>query len=582
MNPILRLAVIAAVSALSVGQTADAAIVVGLVLDPATTAGSSPDVNSIYSGLGTWHMFAVDDNDDDFGISSYNINLTGASEIRHTSPSASAIADANGDFHEAGFNLLRSASGTTASSSIHASQPLPDQSPFLITGLGQQAGSFAAATGGATSPSWGAYDTISPLNGKNWLFLAEGKYEPGVLPSIAQASFTVYNNQATFGSKLSYAAIVPEPITPALLTPEYVAQISTPPPPPPPLPKPVVTVPNNPPTVIPPVVAQPIVPPPVVTPPPVVAPKLPAQPITAHPANEAVVVGMVVQPGSESGSSPGTWQLFAVDNNIGDFGISSYNVNISGAATVRHMSPTTRAIQDSDGNPIDGGFSLLRGVSGADGSHSIHAAQGLPGQSPLLITGFGKETGSFAAEAATRLGSTSLPAGASPDWGDYSTISPLNGNSWLLLAEGTYDTAPPIITQANFTVYNDPTTFASSLSPVTVIPEPITPTLLTAEYFERLTPPPAPLPIESPVPIEVPPITQPESKPIVPTQPIDDLPIQLIDELPTSVIVIGDPQGTVFPVRLPEPTIGDGQWIVIGDPFIRDRYVGVPIIDEFS
>src|SRR5207244_2271164 len=101
----------------------------------------------------------------------------------------------------------RSGNGSTDSSSIHASQPLPDQSPFLITGLGQQTGNFAAATGGAlsssTSPSWGDYNTISPLNGKNWLFLAEGKYDQGVLPNISHASFTVFNNSTTFSSKMS-------------------------------------------------------------------------------------------------------------------------------------------------------------------------------------------------------------------------------------------------------------------------------------------------------------------------------------------------------------------------------------------
>jgi hypothetical protein len=494
MNSHLRSTILAAIVVLAAGHAADAAIVVGLVVDPATTAAISPDVSSIYSGPGTWHLFAVDDNAGDFGISSYDIALSGATAIRHTSPSAIGIQDSNGDFQQAGFDLLRGAGGSSGSSFVQASQPLPDQSPFLITGLGQQAGSFAASAAavqsgsavvnGATSASWGNYNTISPLNGKNWLFLGEGTYDSGALPSISKANFTVFNNPTTFRSSLSPTAIVPEPITPTLLTPEYLAHLNTPPPPAPP----VIIPPSNPPVVVPPrvvpppVVTPPVAPPPIVPPavifPPVVTPP-PAPPVTPHPA-EAVVVGMVVHPGSENGSSPGTWQLFAVDNTVGDYGISSYNVDISGATTVRHTSPSTHAIQDKDGNPVDGGFNLLRGVSGAAGSYSIHAAQDLPGQSPMLITGFGKESGSFAGEAAARLGSTAPPAGTSPDWGDSSAISPLNGNNWLLLADGTYDTpAPPTISKATFTVYKDPTTFASMFAPSTIIPEPITPTLLT-------------------------------------------------------------------------------------------------------
>src|SRR6185436_20465379 len=101
MNSSLRSAALAVIAVIAAGHFAQAAIVVGLVLDPVTTAGSSADVNSIYSGLGTWHLFAVDDNDDDFGISSYNIDLTGATAIRHTSPFEFGIEDASGDVYEA-------------------------------------------------------------------------------------------------------------------------------------------------------------------------------------------------------------------------------------------------------------------------------------------------------------------------------------------------------------------------------------------------------------------------------------------------------------------------------------------------
>src|SRR5262249_50401141 len=140
------------------------------------------------------------------------------------------------------------------------------------SGLGQQAGNFAAVTGGAassgaTSSSWGNYSTVSPLNGKNWLFLGEGTYDQGTLPSISQAAFTVFSNSTTFTSKLSPSAIVPAPTPPPLLPPKYGAPTRppappppiVPPPPPPPDPPPVVAPPSNPPAVVPtPIVNSPV------------------------------------------------------------------------------------------------------------------------------------------------------------------------------------------------------------------------------------------------------------------------------------------------------------------------------------
>jgi hypothetical protein len=271
--------------ALSGISTAPAAIVVGLVLDPATTAGLSSDVSSIYSGPGTWHLFAVDDNADDFGISLYNVNVAGAASMRHTSPLAN-ILDNDGNAIEAGFNVLRSPNASTA---VHASQQLPGRSPVHITGIGQEAGNFAdkiaaLQPGGTilnspTSSSWGNYSTISPLNGKNWLFLGEGTYDIGTLPSISKASFSVYDNPETFNSRFAPTLIVPDSITATLLTGDYLASlapqpnpgtVSAPPvaPPPPPVeqPEPPAPPPQQPPTTPPPVVdpppAKPFVPPP--------------------------------------------------------------------------------------------------------------------------------------------------------------------------------------------------------------------------------------------------------------------------------------------------------------------------------
>jgi hypothetical protein len=105
--------------------------------------------------------------------------------------------------------------------------------------LGQEASNFAdklsaiqpgaSLVGSGTSTSWGNYSTISPLNGKNWLFLGEGTYQPGILPSISNAYFTVYSDPITFSSNFTTTAIIPEPITPTLLTPEYLEHLTAPP-----------------------------------------------------------------------------------------------------------------------------------------------------------------------------------------------------------------------------------------------------------------------------------------------------------------------------------------------------------------
>src|SRR5215203_5547192 len=125
-----RLASISLILAIAGGRAADAAIVVGLVVDPTTTAGALPDVSSIYSGAGTWHLFAVDDNAGDFGISTYSVKLAGATTVRNTSPLAFQIQGSDESIQQAGFNFLRSSNVSSSDAWIHAAQSLPDQSPF--------------------------------------------------------------------------------------------------------------------------------------------------------------------------------------------------------------------------------------------------------------------------------------------------------------------------------------------------------------------------------------------------------------------------------------------------------------------
>ena len=278
MNPRLRLAICALLLTFAGQKAADAAVFVGLVFDPLAPAGYSPSAPEGLSGPGTWQLFAVDDGQGDFGISGYNVELAGATLSRHRSPVAAGLIGTDGESYEAGFNMLREVRGDSTSTSIHASQPLPGMSPFLLSGLGQRTGDFASAANAvslqpfgpirqATSPAWGNYESISPLNGNNWLLIADGTYDAGVLPSISKAAFTVYDDTTNFRSRLATSHIIPDPITPSLLTPEYLDVLTTPPPPPPPV---VVVVPPAPPVVYDP-------PPPPVAPPvdPVVEPQPP-------------------------------------------------------------------------------------------------------------------------------------------------------------------------------------------------------------------------------------------------------------------------------------------------------------------
>jgi hypothetical protein len=216
-----------AVLGISAPVTSDAALVVALVLDPPTTAGSSPDVTSTRSGSGTWHLFALDDVPGDYGIGNYNIIVAGAGSVNHRSP-VTNIQDTNGDAQSAGFNLLRT---PTNANPIQASQNLPGLTPFLIHGFGQTAGSFTAQAaaiqpgstviGPTTSAAWGNYNTIAPLNGKNWLFIAEGTYNPSSPPNITQATFDLYTSPTTFqqrGPTSAAILITPEPSSVCLLT----------------------------------------------------------------------------------------------------------------------------------------------------------------------------------------------------------------------------------------------------------------------------------------------------------------------------------------------------------------------------
>jgi hypothetical protein len=200
-----------------VTASANAAAIVKLVLDPATTAGNGIaavngfSVTSTQSGAGRYHLYLLDNTNNSFGVSSYNITVSGATTGLHRTPTTSWNDEAEGGPYNAGFSLLRSANNFAPLATFQASQPLPGTVPALISGMGQQASNFVTKIPQAvpssfaltTSGQWGNYATISPVAGKNWLFIGEGQYTG--TPSISNAVITYYD--ANFNSFLATTCI---------------------------------------------------------------------------------------------------------------------------------------------------------------------------------------------------------------------------------------------------------------------------------------------------------------------------------------------------------------------------------------
>jgi hypothetical protein len=141
------------------------------------------------SGAGTWHLYAIDDIDNSFGISSYFVKLNpgpGGSipAISNRSPNT-VWFDIDGDNFSAGFASLRSVSNANP---ITGAQGLSDSNTPRIGGFGISASDFQLKVTGAesfaatTNGQWGKYadfggGTIPGFaHGHNPLFLAEGTY----------------------------------------------------------------------------------------------------------------------------------------------------------------------------------------------------------------------------------------------------------------------------------------------------------------------------------------------------------------------------------------------------------------------
>jgi hypothetical protein len=217
----LKLLLACLVSTVFVVSNANAAVILKLVFDPATTAGAGvPLVNNLgvtstQSGAGRYHLYALDNNAGSFGISSYNVFVAGATSALHRSPTTSWNDIDEGGPYKAGFDLLRSANNFPPIGTFQASQPLPGTVPVLIAGYGQQASNFVSKLAPAnldssslaltTSGQWGNYATISPHNGKHWVFIGEGAYPTGQRPTVSGAVLTIYDQN--FNSRLSEVCI---------------------------------------------------------------------------------------------------------------------------------------------------------------------------------------------------------------------------------------------------------------------------------------------------------------------------------------------------------------------------------------
>jgi len=242
----------ACIAALIMASSANAGVILGMLLNPASTAGVA---TSNRSGAGTWQLYAIEDAAaSDVGIQSYNVTMTGQTAINHRSPNG-GYNDGDGDPASWGFVFSRS--GTNVNP-IVASYALPTANPIFpvqIPGFGRTAGNantaITAVDPGATSItatsglSWGAYSSpvlqssaallaSNPLAtnigaaldaGRKFVFLAEGT---GV-PVVSAASFTVFTQVAQAPASSSggtyigiqnlteTTAVVPEPATLTLL-----------------------------------------------------------------------------------------------------------------------------------------------------------------------------------------------------------------------------------------------------------------------------------------------------------------------------------------------------------------------------
>jgi hypothetical protein len=162
--------------------------------------------------------------------------------------------------------------------------------------------------------------------------------------------------------------------------------------------------------------------------------------------------GMAV---SSSKSGPGTFQLYALDDVTGSFGIKSYQVKLNGTITTFLNRATNGAWNDFDGaGPYAEAFNDVRTAVAAAGITS----GGQNPTNPFFIKGFGISAGNLVASntaGAPGFDPTSTTASTSGQWGHYSptlgaatsgfVIADGSQRFAALLAEGNYTGAPPTV-----------------------------------------------------------------------------------------------------------------------------------------
>src|SRR5262249_6274598 len=116
-------------------------------------------------------------------------------------------------------------------------------------------------------------------------------------------------------------------------------------------------------------------------------------------------------------SGSGTWQLYAVDDIAGSFGIAQVKAQLTGTTPII-TNRVTQTLYDTDDDSGDkAGFTLLRSANNAN---PVTASQELPGSQPFFVGGFGITAGNYTA-ALSAQSPTGFSGTTNGQWGNYSS-----------------------------------------------------------------------------------------------------------------------------------------------------------------
>jgi hypothetical protein len=217
-------------------------VYVALVIDPPTTAFSGITASggfggtSTLSGSGTWHLYAVDDVGNDFGISGILVTLLpgpgGAIPIKHNRlpftlwDDDPSFGNGSGPF-STGMNAARGIMGNSIGGVQNASGNITIP---RISGMGRSAGDFSLVAGGQSfadtiNGQWGNYADFPAVDFggglRRALFIAEGTYT-GLRPTIdtgihSSLAYTWDDNTLFENTKRNVVLFpVPEPSLPLI------------------------------------------------------------------------------------------------------------------------------------------------------------------------------------------------------------------------------------------------------------------------------------------------------------------------------------------------------------------------------